>query len=39
MLDYTLHYWPAPFRGEFPRAVLAHVGADWGEPDPGARPC
>ncbi|MGB8621974.1 MAG: glutathione S-transferase [Paracoccaceae bacterium] len=31
MTDYTLHYWPAPFRGEFVRAVLAHVGADWSE--------
>jgi glutathione S-transferase len=31
MPDYTLHYWPAPFRGQFPRAVLAHAGADWAE--------
>ena len=31
MTDYTLHYWPLPFRGEFIRAVLAHVGAEWQE--------
>ena len=34
MSDYTLYYWPAPFRGEFVRAVLAHVGAAWDEADP-----
>ena len=33
MTDYTLYYWPAPFRGEFVRAVLAHVGAAWVEAD------
>ena len=27
MTDYTLFYWPIPFRGQFVRAVLAHVGA------------
>jgi glutathione S-transferase len=31
MTDYTLHYWPIPFRGHFPRAALAHAGADWAE--------
>lgn len=31
MTDYTLYYWPIPFRGQFVRAVLAHVGASWGE--------
>ncbi len=31
MPDYTLYYWPAPFRGQFVRAVLAHAGADWEE--------
>lgn len=31
MADYTLYYWPLPFRGEFVRAVLAHAGADWDE--------
>lgn len=31
MSQYTLYYWPIPFRGEFVRAVLAHVGADWTE--------
>ncbi|SES36341.1 glutathione S-transferase [Tranquillimonas rosea] len=31
MSDFTVYYWPAPFRGEFPRAVLAHAGADWTE--------
>ncbi|MEM8590055.1 MAG: glutathione S-transferase [Pseudomonadota bacterium] len=33
MSDYTLYYWPVPFRGEFVRAVLAHVGASWAEAD------
>ncbi|MEQ8306597.1 MAG: glutathione S-transferase [Hoeflea sp.] len=31
MTDYTLHYWPIQFRGQFVRAVLAHVGASWNE--------
>lgn len=31
MAHYTLHYWPIPFRGQFVRAVLAHVGASWEE--------
>ncbi|MEJ2021937.1 MAG: glutathione S-transferase family protein [Maritimibacter sp.] len=31
MPDYTLHYWPIPFRGHFIRYVLAHVGASWQE--------
>ena len=31
MVDYTLHYWPIPFRGEFVRAVLAHAGVSWNE--------
>ncbi|ETW13072.1 hypothetical protein ATO8_07671 [Roseivivax marinus] len=31
MTDYTLYYWPLPFRGQFVRTVLAHVGADWSE--------
>lgn len=31
MSDYTLHYWPIPFRGQFIRSVLAHVGASWTE--------
>lgn len=31
MTDYTLHYWPIPFRGHFIRIVLAHVGATWDE--------
>lgn len=30
--DYTLLYWPIPFRGHIPRYVLAHAGADWDEP-------
>ena len=34
MNDYTLYYWPAPFRGEFVRAVLTHAGATWDEADP-----
>jgi len=31
MADYTLYYWPIQFRGQFVRAVLAHVGASWQE--------
>ena len=31
MNDYTLYYWPLPFRGQFVRSVLAHVGATWTE--------
>ena len=33
MADYTLYYWPMPFRGQFIRSVLAHVGASWDEAD------
>ena len=33
MPDYTLYYWPLPFRGQFVRSVLAHVGATWEEAD------
>ncbi len=33
MTDYTLHYWPLPFRGEFVRITLAHAGASWEEAD------
>jgi len=33
MADYTLYYWRLPFRGQFIRAVLAHAGASWDEPD------
>ncbi|MDE1148938.1 MAG: glutathione S-transferase [Azospirillaceae bacterium] len=33
MSDYTLYYWPVPFRGEFIRAILAHAGKRWDEPD------
>ena len=31
MTDYTLYYWPLPFRGQFVRSVLAHVHASWEE--------
>jgi glutathione S-transferase len=31
MPDYTLYYWPVPFRGQFVRSVLAHVHATWDE--------
>jgi glutathione S-transferase len=31
MTDYTLYYWPVPFRGQFVRSVLAHVHATWDE--------
>ncbi|MDZ4110418.1 MAG: glutathione S-transferase [Brevundimonas sp.] len=33
MTDYTLYYWPLPFRGEFVRAALAFAGKTWVEPD------
>jgi glutathione S-transferase len=36
MADFTLYYWPVPFRGEFIRAVLAHEGAAVDEPDSDA---
>ncbi|MEE2861857.1 MAG: glutathione S-transferase [Pseudomonadota bacterium] len=36
MADFTLFYWPLPFRGQFIRAVLAHAGVDWDEPDADA---
>lgn len=36
MTDYTLYYWPLPFRGQFVRSVLAHVHAAWDEPGVGA---
>ncbi len=33
MADYTLYYWPVPFRGQFIRAILAHAGKTWDEPE------
>jgi len=33
MTDYTLYYWPLPFRGQFVRSVLAQAGAAWAEAD------
>ena len=33
MPEYTLYYWPGPFRGQLVRAVLAHVLATWEEAD------
>ena len=33
MSDYTLYYWPVPFRGQFVRAVLAYRGKTWTETD------
>lgn len=36
MTDYTLYYWPLPFRGQFVRSVLAHVHATWDEAGVGA---
>lgn len=33
MSDYTLCYWPVPFRGQFIRAILAHAGKSWRETD------
>ncbi len=35
MADYTLYYWPVPFRGQFIRAILSHAGKTWDEPDVG----
>lgn len=32
MTEYTLYYWPIPFRGHFVRMVAAHVGATLHEP-------
>ena len=32
MTDYTLYYWPIPFRGHFIRYVLAFAEARWDEP-------
>ena len=34
MADYTLYYWPIPFRGEFVRAVLALAGQSYDEKSP-----
>jgi glutathione S-transferase len=31
MTDYTLHYWPIPFRGHFVRFALAQAGVSWDE--------
>ncbi len=33
MSDFTLYYWPVPFRGEFVRALLAQARATVHEPD------
>ena len=33
MAEYTLYYWPIPFRGEFIRAVLCLAGPSCDEPD------
>jgi glutathione S-transferase len=35
MSEYTLYYWPLPFRGQFVRSVLAHAGASWTEASMG----
>lgn len=35
MADYDLYYWPAPFRGQFIRAILAYAGKSWDEHDYG----
>jgi glutathione S-transferase len=31
MADYSLYYWPVPFRGHFIRAILAFAGKEWHE--------
>jgi glutathione S-transferase len=36
MADYELYYWPAPFRGQFVRALLAFAGKTWTECDASA---
>ncbi|WP_326540499.1 glutathione S-transferase [Pseudorhodoferax sp.] len=36
MVDYTLYYWPVPFRGQFVRAMLAFAGKSWDEQEPQA---
>lgn len=36
MSDYTLYYWPVPFRGQFVRGLLAYAGRSWSEADPAA---
>lgn len=36
MADYTLYYWPIPFRGQFIRSLLTHVGASWVEAEESA---
>lgn len=33
MADYSLYYWPVPFRGHFIRAILAYAGRSWNERD------
>ena len=33
MSDYTLYYWPVPFRGQFIRAALAFANRRWTEVD------
>lgn len=33
MPDYTLYYWPVPFRGQFVRSVMAAIGATWEDAD------
>lgn len=36
MADFTLYYWPVPFRGEFVRAILAFAKQSVDEPDGNA---
>ncbi|MEN5145603.1 glutathione S-transferase [Brevundimonas diminuta] len=36
MTDFTLYYWPVPFRGQFVRAILAHAGRTWSETNEAA---
>lgn len=36
MSEYTLYYWPIPFRGQFVRAVLTLAGKTWTEADADA---
>jgi len=31
MADYSLYYWPVPFRGQFIRAILTFAGKGWNE--------
>lgn len=33
---FSLYYWPIPFRGQFPRYIMAYAGVAWDAPPPEA---